>query len=69
MSIKTKRALGTYARALVACVIASVVAVGVSPLDFTKADLVKIANAVWVSFLPVILRALNPKDVSYGIGA
>jgi len=26
-----------------------------------------VANAVWISFIPDIIRALNPKDDGFGI--
>jgi hypothetical protein len=61
-----KSALGTYSRALLACIVAQITIVGV-PLS--GADFAKLANAIWVAFLPVIIRALDPEDPEYGIGS
>jgi len=57
-------ALGTYARALVTCLLAELV---VSGVPSSNADFVKFGHAVWVAFLPVVLRALNPNDSAYGV--
>lgn len=62
-----KAALATYARAFLTAVIAGMVALNISPLTMTHSDFVKLANAIWVSLVPVILRALNPKDNKYGL--
>ena len=59
--------LGTYGRAFLACVVTTIVAMDVPVVDYTKADVVKLANAVWASFLPVLIRALNPNDTAYGV--
>lgn len=40
-----------------------------SPIDYTNADLKQLLNAVWFAFLPVVIKALNPKDATFGIGA
>lgn len=64
MNPKILAALGTYGRALLACLIAEISIMGVPA---TNADVVKLANAVWVSFVPVIIRALNPNDSAYGV--
>ena len=66
ISPEIKSALGTYGRALLACIVAEISIVGV-PLSGT--DFAKLANAIWVAFLPVIIRALDPKDPEYGIGS
>ena len=67
MKPQVKAALATYARAFLASVITGMVALNISPLTMTKVDALKLANAVWVSFVPVILRAINPKDNKYGL--
>ena len=66
MNPQIKAALATYARAFLTAIITGMVALNISPLTMTHSDVVKLANAIWVSFLPVILRALNPKDNKYG---
>jgi len=68
MNPKLQSVLATYAQSLLACVITAMVSLNVTPFTMTKADLVKIGNAVWASFLPVIVKALNPKDSAFGIG-
>jgi hypothetical protein len=71
MSSQVKAALGTYGRALLACVATAIVTVGgTTPLyAFTKAEWLQVANAVWVALFPVLIRALNPNDTTYGVGA
>jgi hypothetical protein len=64
MNPKILAALGTYGRALLACIIAEIT---ISGVPASNADLVKIGNAIWVAFLPVIIRALNPNDSAYGV--
>ena len=62
-----KVALQTYAKYLAYSLLSATVVIGKSPLNFTKSDLVHIVNAVWFSLLPVIIKAVNPKDPSLGI--
>jgi hypothetical protein len=71
MSPQLKAALGTYLRALLACTATAIVTVGgASPLwEFTKTEWLQVANAVWVALFPVLMRALNPNDATYGVGA
>lgn len=64
-----KSALATYAQSFLACAITVMMSLNITPFTMTKADLVKIGNAVWCSFLPVIVRALNAKDSAFGVGA
>ena len=64
MSPKLIAALGTYGRALLACVIAEIT---VSGIPVSNADVVRLGHAVWVAFVPVIIRALNPNDSAYGV--
>jgi hypothetical protein len=59
--------LASYLRSLLATTITAVFAIGKLPLLFTQADWLLVANAVWISFIPVIIRALNPKDDGFGI--
>jgi len=64
MNPKILAALGTYGRALLACLIAEV---AISGVPATNADVARLGHAVWVAFVPVIIRALNPNDSAYGI--
>jgi hypothetical protein len=59
--------LSSYLRSLLATSITAVFAVGKLPFLFTQGDWLIVANAVWISFIPVIIRALNPKDEAFGI--
>jgi len=68
MNPKLQSVLATYAQSLLACVITVMMSLNVTPFTMTHNDLVKIGNAVWASFVPVLVRALNPKDSAFGIG-
>jgi hypothetical protein len=59
--------VASYLRSLLATSITAVFAVGKLPFLFTQGDWLIVANAVWISFIPVIIRALNPKDDGFGI--
>ena len=59
--------LSSYLRSLLATSITAIFAVGKLPFLFTAADWLVVGNAVWISFIPVIIRALNPKDEAFGI--
>lgn len=67
MNAKAKALLASYARHLGATILVAVFAVGKLPTDFSAADWSAVANAVWVSVIPVVIRWLNPKDDSFGI--
>ena len=58
---------GTYLRGLLLLLITLMASVGKTPLEFNAADWHLIANGLWASGLPVLMRALNPKDSNYGI--
>ena len=58
---------GTYIRGLLLLLITLMASVGKTPLEFNAADWHLIANGLWASGVPVIMRALNPKDSNYGI--
>jgi hypothetical protein len=62
-----KKALVTYAKYLAYAVFVSITAIGKSPLEFTKHDLIMVANSAWASLLPIIIKAVNPKDPDFGI--
>ena len=59
--------IASYLRSLLATTITAVFAIGKLPLQFTSEDWLNVGNAVWISFIPVIIRALNPKDDAFGI--
>ena len=67
MNPKIKSILATYSQALLACVITVMLSLNVTPFTMTSHDWVKVGNAVWASFVPVIVRALNPKDSAFGL--
>ena len=64
-----KQAVYSYLRALGATTLASLLALHKSPLDFTGHDLKLVANAVWVSFIPVVIRAISKSDTAFGFGS
>jgi hypothetical protein len=59
--------LASYLRSLLATSLTAIFAVGKLPVLFTAQDWLIVANAVWISFIPVIIRSLNPKDDGFGI--
>jgi hypothetical protein len=61
MKINTA-ALASYARSFLAVAITAIVSLGKSPIDFSSSDWKHAANAVWIAAIPVIMRAVNPKD-------
>ena len=69
-----KAALESYLRNLLGQVIAAIVIVGqtsgiVSPVEFTTAEWILVANALWASAIPTILRWVNKKDPAFGLVA
>jgi len=52
----------SYARTLLATSITAIFAVGKLPFTFTNQDWINVANAIWISSIPVIIRILNPND-------
>lgn len=58
---------GTYLRGLLLLLITLMASVGKTPLEFNAADWHLILNGLWASGVPVLMRALNPKDQGYGI--
>ena len=66
MAVQIKAALGTYIRALLTILLTLMATIGGSPLDFTSADWRMLANGLWASLLPVIMRALSTNDDKYG---
>ena len=66
MAVQIKAACGTYFRALLTILLTLMATIGGSPLDFTSADWRMLANGLWASLLPVIMRALSTADDKYG---
>ena len=66
MVVQIKAALGTYIRALLTILLTLMATIGGSPLDFTSADWRMLANGLWASLLPVIMRAISTNDDKYG---
>jgi hypothetical protein len=52
----------SYLRSLLATTLTAIFAIGKLPTSFDSSDWVIVANTVWISFVPVIIRLLNPKD-------
>ena len=52
----------SYLRSLLATTLTAVFAIGKLPISFDSGDWTIVANTVWISFVPVIIRLLNPKD-------
>lgn len=66
-----KAALESYLRNLLGQAIAAVVIVGqtsgiVSPVEFGVAEWLLVANALWASAIPTVLRWVNSKDPAFG---
>lgn len=66
-----KLALESYLRNLFGQVVAAIVIVTqtsgiVSPVEFTTAEWLLVANALWGSLIPVILRWVNKQDPAFG---
>jgi hypothetical protein len=54
--------LSSYLRSLLATSLTAVFAIGKLPFLFTAQDWLTVANAVWISAIPVLIRIINPKD-------
>ena len=54
--------LASYLRSLLATTLTAVFAVGKLPFLFETQDWLTVANAVWISAIPVLIRIINPKD-------
>lgn len=57
-----KQVFEVWAKWTVGMVASSIATIGKMPLDLTSADWKKVANALWVALLPVIIKWVNPKD-------
>lgn len=69
-----KAAIESYLRNLLGQVVGAVMIVmqtsGLSnPVDFGTSEWLLVANALWASLIPVILRWVNDKDPAFGVVA
>lgn len=62
-----KTVLASYGRSLLATSLGAVFAIGKLPWDFISSDWTAVANAIWIAVIPVLIRALNPKDAGFGV--
>lgn len=60
--INMKAIFASYGRTLLATSLTAVFAVGKLPFTFTQQDWLNVANAIWISSIPVLIRIINPKD-------
>jgi hypothetical protein len=58
--------LASYLRSLLATSLTAVFAIGKLPFLFTAQDWLTVANTVWISFIPVLIRLLNKNDTLGG---
>lgn len=61
-----KAMIASYLRVLLATALTAVFAVGKVPTEFTQAEWLAVANAIWVAVIPVVIRWLNPNDPAFG---
>lgn len=66
-----KAAIESYLRNLLGQIIGAIFIVAetsgvASPLDFTGAEWLLVANALWASIIPVALRWVNKQDPAFG---
>jgi len=54
--------IASYLRSLLATTLTAVFAIGKLPFMFTDSDWAIVANTVWISAIPVLIRLINPKD-------
>jgi len=74
MNKETKTMLDSYLRNLLGVVLALVTttmaSAGVSsPLEFSTAEWLTVANGLWAAAVPTLLRYLNKKDPAFGLVA
>lgn len=67
-----KAALESYLRNLAGQVIGAIMIVAqtsglASPLDFGTSEWLLVANAIWASAIPTVIRFLNQKDPAFGL--
>jgi hypothetical protein len=67
-----KAAIDSYVRNLFGQVVGAIMIVmqtsGIaSPIDFGTSEWLLVANALWASLIPVIIRWVNKKDPAFGV--
>jgi hypothetical protein len=62
-----KKVVETWGKYFGYTLFVSMATLGKSPFDYSAADWKGLANAVWLALLPVVIKALNPKDASFGV--
>ena len=69
MNPKMKSMLDSYIRNLIGQLAAAVVLVGhgANPQTFTASQWADVANVLWTTLIPVLLRYLNKKDPAFGL--
>lgn len=61
--------LASYARAFLATALAAIFAIEKLPWQFTTTEWMAVANTIWISTIPVVIRWLNPNDPAFGLGS
>jgi hypothetical protein len=71
MNPKYKAMLDSYLRNLAGQLIGAIVIVGngASPTTFTGSQWADVANVLWASLIPVVVRYVNKKDPAFGLVA
>lgn len=69
MSKQLQAALESYGRSFLAAALAAFLATGGDVWALNETSLKAIISAGIAAVLPVILRAVNPKDTVFGIGS
>ncbi len=54
--------IASYLRSLLATSLTAVFAIGKLPFLFDAQDWLVVANTIWISAIPVLIRLINPKD-------
>lgn len=54
--------VASYLRSLLATSLTAVFAIGKLPFLFDAQDWLVVANTIWISAIPVLIRLINPKD-------
>ena len=66
MNAKTTALLASYARSFLAAALSAFIATGGDIFSLDKEGFKAVIGAGIVALLPVLLRALNPHDASFG---
>lgn len=69
MSKQLQAALESYGRSFLAAALAAFIATGGDVWGLNESSLKAIVSAGVAAVVPVILRAVNPKDTAFGVGS